>query len=283
MSDAGLRSTEAGSRLRLRAAALALVAALAGLACGREQLLPRPDPLPAHRESGLTEGELERLADIRRFLGPYEQQVLERSLEQLASDPHLARADTEAALSRALSGFGGAAGFCGRLREELEPLVLTGPEVEGPAALAAVVSIDVAHERWLSEAGRERYPSAAALGRAIRDDALADGALDRDAPLGERGRPLFLTDAAALEASRASAARVVCLPGPAAHSYVVARISRAALDAPLRLPTAADGACRPDFTPAAEGAPSGKTCSGHPEYVTRGHPLAAASRLRLSR
>jgi len=63
----------------------------------------------------------------------------------------------------------------------------------------------------------------------------------------------------------------------------VALIPSSALVAPLRVPNAADGACRPKFVLAPAGAPRGETCAGAPEFVTRPVPLGAVSELHLSR
>ena len=251
--------------------------------CGKERLLPRPEPLRVHRDGGLSPRDQTRLADVRRFLGPYEQQVLERTLENLAQDPHLPGSEVEAALTRALSGFGSASDFCARLQRELQSLALTGPEADAPATVALAVSMRDAHERWLSPMGRERYPEPRILARALRDDDIAPGTFASDAPLGVADRPLFVTDAAELAAPGPSAAQRLCLEGPPASSYVVASIPTSALPAPLRVPTAADAVCRPKFTPAPRGARAGITCSGRLEYVTASVPVGAASGFRISR
>jgi hypothetical protein len=245
-------------------------------------MLPRPEPLPAHRESGLSEGEQRRLADVRRFVTPGEQALIERSLEDLARDPRLPQAEVEQALRGALSRLGSASEFCARLARELEPLTLRGAEAAAPEAVAFVASIETVHAAWLSAAGRSRYQESRLLARAIRDGTLEAGALDRGFVLESAPGVVFVTDAEALALPGASAAGRVCLAGPPAASFVVARIPSSALAAPLRVPTAADGACRPNFVLLAADAPRGETCAGAPELVTKPVPLAAVAELRLS-
>jgi hypothetical protein len=258
--------------------------ALASLSCvgsyGRERLLPRPEPLPL---LSLSEDEQRRLGDVRRFLGPYEQGLLERTLENLATDPRLPRAEADAALRRSLAGFVAPATFCERLAGELRGLWLSGPEAKPPAAVAVVVPIDVAHARWLSAAGRQRYREPRELASAIRDDVLEAGSLDLAAPLGDSPDRLFVVDAAAFDGPGPSAARRACLSGSPAPSYVVARIPAERLTGALRIPTTADAVCRPDFEPAPAGATSGLNCAGNPEYVTAPLSVGAAGELRLSR
>jgi hypothetical protein len=252
-------------------------------ACGREHMLPRPEPLAVHAGRGLSEGEQKRLADIRRFLSPFEQEVLEQTLRNLAEDPRLPAGEVDAALKRALSGFGSASGFCDRLARELRPLALTGPLAQAPAKVALAVPIDTAHARWLSEEGRERYPDAPALARALRDAEFEKESVSLTATLGPGGRPLFVTDAAEFEKRGPSAARRLCLSGPPAASYVLALIPSSALPAPLRVPTAADAVCRPKFVLPAPHATAGVTCTGRPEYATAPVGIAAVSEFRLTR
>jgi hypothetical protein len=275
------------ARQAARTFALALAVVLSSLSCvgsyGRERLLPRPDPLPVHAGGSLSEGEQRRLADVRRFLGPYDQELLERTLVNLGTDPRLPRAEVDAALRRALAGFVSPAGFCERLAGELRGLWSSGPEVTPPAHVAVVVPIELAHARWLSPAGRRRYGEPRALASAVRDDAVEPGALDLAASLGDSADRLFVVDAAAFDGPGPSAARRACLSGPPAASYVVVRIPAERLSGALRIPTTADAVCRPLFEPAPVGAASGVNCAGNPEYVTAPLPLGAAGELRLSR
>ena len=265
---------------------LAAIAVLIAACSGRQLRLPRPPPLAVHTGEGLSPAELQQLADIRRFAAPHRQLLLERTLTHLETDPRLPAAAGTAALRRALAAFDPGGEFCDQLRAELRPLVLSGPAVpdeQTPERVALAVSIDRAHAAWLRPEARRRYPKPLDLARAIRDRTLAADATRPDFPLGAAGRPLFVTAATALEGKGPSAAGRLCLPGKPAASYVVAVIPRGALRAPLRVPTAADGACRPRFRPAPGGSPAGRTCSGRPEYVTAPLPLSAAETLRLSR
>lgn len=256
---------------------------LAFAVCGREHMLPRPEPLEIHRETALEADAQRRLGDIRRFLSPQHQAILERSLKDLARDSRLRQEETLAALDRALSRRGAPEDFCDHLAEELRPLRLSGPRAAAPPAAALVVSIDSAYAAWLSQAGRRRYGDARALARAIRDRALAADALDAEHRLGEAEGLVFLSDGAEFERPGPSAARRVCLAGPPTSSYVVAFFPTAELETPLRVPTAADGVCRPDFTLSPADATRGVTCSGFPEFVTAPLRLGDASELRLSR
>jgi hypothetical protein len=245
-------------------------------------MLPRPEPLPELQDSGLGDAEQRALADVRRFVTPGEQALIERSLRDLARDARLPQAAVTGALQRALSGMRPASGFCARLAEELGPLRRSGPEADAPETLAFVASIDDAHGRWLSSAGRSRYAAPAALARALRDDELAPDAFDPGFVPGDAG-VLFLTDAAALLGSGESVAGRVCLSGPPAASFVVAEVPRQALRGALRVPTAADGVCREDFVLSPADARLGRTCSGAPEFVASPVPLGAVSRFRLAR
>jgi hypothetical protein len=231
----------------------------------------------------LTSREQTRLADIRRFLSPREQQVLERTLGDLVRDPRLPADEVEAALQRALSGFGSAAAFCDRLASELRPLALSGPPADAPAMVAFAVPIATAHERWLSPAGSRRYRDARALARAIRDGELEAGSFAPDTPLDAPGRAFFVTDAAVFDSPGPSAARRLCLSGPPAPSYVLALIASTALPAPLRVPTAADAVCRADFDLPPPDARAGTNCGGSPEFVTAPPTLGDVSEFRLSR
>lgn len=246
-------------------------------------MLPRPAPLAVHAQSGLTSGEQNRLADVRRFLSPSDQQLLEDSLDHLANDPHLPQAEVEAALKRSLSLFVSADGFCERLAEELHGLVLTGPPALAPPNVAFAVSIDTAWSEWLSGAGRDRYADSMSLARAIRDGEIERSSFDSTASLCSGCRPLFVTDAAEFDERGPSAAQRLCLSGPVAPSYVVAILPASELPAPLRVPTAADAVCRPRHTPAAPDARAGRTCSGRPEYVTEPVAVGAVREFRLSR
>ena len=252
-------------------------------ACGRERALPRPEPLPVHAGGGLTQREQTRLADIRRFLSPFDQEVLERTLDHLARDPHLPAGAVESALKRALSGWGSADAFCDRLGGELRALELTGPIAPAPARVAFAVPTATAHSDWLSGAGRVRYPDPQSLARAIRDGELRPGSFDPSAPLCASCRPLFVTDAAEFDERGPSAAQRLCLSGPPARSYVVAIIPTSDLSTPPRVPTAADAVCRQRFTPAPPNARMGTTCSGRPEYVTQPLTVGAVREFRLSR
>ena len=79
------------ARRAARSIAAAAGIALASLSCvgsyGRERLLPRPEPLPVHAGGSLSEDEQRRLADVRRFLGPYDQEVLERGVFEIVTGP----------------------------------------------------------------------------------------------------------------------------------------------------------------------------------------------------
>jgi hypothetical protein len=94
---------------------------------------------------------------------------------------------------------------------------------------------------------------------------------------------LFAVDAASLEGPGPSSGRRACLSGPPTESYGIAIVPAASLGRPLRVPTAADGVCRPGFAlPPAEAA-RGRTCGGAPEFVTGPLRLGAATELRLVR
>ncbi len=256
--------------------------------CGRERLLPRPEPLAVHRDAELGLWEQRKLADIRRFLPPAEQLLLEQTLVNLEADPRLPRDETRAALKRALSGLRAAAGFCDRLRDELRSLRLVGsPVATPPVSVGTAVSIAFAHERWLSSAGRQRYPEPLDLARAIRDGEL--GALENDdtfapdAPLLDADGPLFVTDAALLARRVPTPAQALCLGGPPARSYVVVTLESVELGSPLRIPTAADAVCRPRFVLPPADADRGETCAGVPEFVTSAQTVAKVREFRLSR
>jgi len=265
-------------RLSILACAILLAAG-----CGREYMLPRPEPLEVHRGTALDSGAQRRLADIRRFLSPEQQAVLERSLTDLARDPRMPEDEVLSAIERALSGRPAPEAFCGRLAAELAPLRLSGPEVVPPDRVAFVASIDDVYANWLSGSGRREYEDARALGRAIRDHALAPGALDPEVRIGGSEELAFVTDGAEFDRPGPSAARRVCLAGPPTASYVVAFWDPAQVRASLRVPTAADGLCRPDFTLAPADATVGVTCSGRPEFVTGPLRLGDAVEIRLSR
>ncbi|NNL85877.1 MAG: hypothetical protein HKP27_09505, partial [Myxococcales bacterium] len=113
--------------------------------------------MAVHASGELSAGQLKRLGDIRRFLAPADQAQLERTMTQLAEDPNLDPKIGEQALQRALSGFSGADGFCEELRRELVAHRYTGPRALAPERVAFAVPIREAHERWLSDAGRDRY------------------------------------------------------------------------------------------------------------------------------
>lgn len=250
---------------------------------GRERLLPRPAPLAIHGASDLDEDEQQRLADIRRFLSPSEQELLEETLKNLAADPRLPEHAGESALKRALSGVMTPSGFCSRLADELRPLALTGPRAAAPETIAFAVPIEYAHAHWLSSAGRSRYRDSRDLARAVRDGEVAAGSFDTSAYLGQNDGPLFVTDAAEFDRSGPSAARRLCLWGPPSSSYVIAIVPTAKLETPLRVPTAADAVCRPHFTLAPPDADRGVTCSGRPEFVTRNERLEVVAEFRLTR
>lgn len=252
--------------------------------CGRERLLPRPEPLPALEEAGLGAWEERKLDDIRRFLPPDEQLLLEQTLVNLETDSRLPRDETRAALKRALSGLPSSAGFCDRLREELRPLRLTGsPVARPPAQVATAVPIRFAHENWLSPAGRQRYPEPLDLARAIRDDELAADAFALSSPIVAADSPLFLTDAAELHQRTPTPAQGLCLTGPPSPSYFVVTLESDELGAPLRIPTAADAVCRPNFVLPPAGAERGQTCAGLSQYVTSSQTLVKVREFRLSR
>jgi hypothetical protein len=239
--------------------------------------------MAVHTDGSFTASEQRRLADVRRFLSPYEQQLVEETLRHLAEDRRLPPGAADAALHRTLAARPRPKDFCPRLAEELRALELHGPAVEGPEEVGLALSIDAAFERWLSDAGRKRLGDAAGLARALRDGETRAEDFETSAWLDTGERPLFLTDAASFEPGGASAARIQCLTGPPSRSYVVAVISTARLRSALRIPTAADAVCRPDFQLAPADAPAGLTCSGHPEYVTTPHTLDTATRFHLSR
>ena len=245
-------------------------------------MLPRPDPLEAYRGAALSEADQRRLADIRRFLPPQEQALLERSLEDLARDPRLPRADVDAAVARALAARPKPEAFCRALARELAPLRLSGPVAEAPARVAVVVPIEAAFAGWLSPAGRRHHADARALARALRDGRLAPEDLAAELRLGEEGT-LFVVDAAALAGPGPSAGGRACIGGPPTESYAIASLPAEALDHPLRVPTAADGVCRPGFALPPAQATRGQTCGGAPEFVTEPLRLGAATELRLAR
>jgi hypothetical protein len=256
--------------------------------CGRERLLPRPEPLDVHEDADLGPWERRKLADIRRFLPPAEQLVLEQTLVNLETDSRLPRAETRAGLKRALSGLPGSAGFCDRLRQELRSLRLAGPPiVDPPPRVGTAVPIHFAHEHWLSASGRERYPEPIDLARAIRDDEL--GPLeDNDtfapgAALIDADSPLFLTDAEPLSRRTPTPAQGLCLGGQPAPSYVVVVLETAELESPLRIPTAADAVCRANFVLPPADALRGETCAGLPQYVTHSQSVSKVRGMRLSR
>ena len=268
-------------------AALAVAALLLVPACrniGKERLLPRPEPMAVHADGALSAGKQRRLADIRRFLDPLEQQLLEQTIENLAVDERLPEGAGDEALIRAIDRtVGNAAGFCGRFVDELRPLMLRGPEAAGPEKIAYAIRIDDAYERWITEAARSRFETPLDLGRAIRDRKLERGAFNPSAPLGTPGDPLFVTDAAEFDKKGPSAAGRMCLPGKPAHSYVIAIVPASALSSPLRVPTAADGACIARFQLPPQGATAGETCTGRPQYVTATPTLEVVEEFRLSR
>jgi len=237
-----------------------------------------------HADSAtLSKGDQSRLANVRRFLDPYEAGLLERSLYQLDEETRLPEGASDEALKRALSGFSEAKGFCDRFVEELKPLTLQGPEATPPEWVATAVSIDEAYDAWLTNSARKQFDEPIELARALRDGKVGAEVFDRGVQIGAADRPLFLTDAAEFDKKGPSAAGRLCLPGRPAQSYVLAIIPLAALAGPLRVPTAADGACRPRFTLSAPDATMGQTCTGRPEYVTNPLTLSAVEEFRLSR
>ncbi len=272
------------TRLLLLPLLLSACAACLAADCGRERLLPRPAPLAVHTDSGLSQGEQRRLADIRRFLPPAEQHVLEATLANLASDPRLPAGEAEAGLKRALSGGAAAAGFCDRLRTELQSLRLSGEVAPAPPArVATAVPIAYAHEHWLSAAARRRFAEPVDLARAIRDGELPADAFAADAPLLEWNAPLFLTDAAELEQRGSPIAHRLCLGGQPAHSYVVVVFLTEELGSPLRVPTAGDAICLPGFVLPGPDADMGETCTGLSQFVTQMQRVGNVKELRLAR
>ncbi len=251
---------------------------------GRERLLPRPEPMAVHADGALSAGKQRRLADIRRFLDPLEQQLLEQTIENLAVDERLPEGAGDEALLRAINRtVNNAEGFCDTFVDELRPLMLMGPQAAAPEKVAFAMRIDDAYERWITPATRERFETPLDLGRAIRDRKLALDAFDASAPLGTPGDPLFVTDAAEFDKKGPSAAGRMCLPGKPAHSYVIAIIPVGALSSPLRVPTAADGACIPRFELPPQGATGGDTCTGRPQFATATPSLSVVEEFRLSR
>ncbi len=266
----------------LAATALGTLVAWSGCS-GQARQLPRPEPMAVHANSTLSDSEQKKLGDIRRFLGPREQALLERSIEDLANDPRVPDGTGDAALSRALGRMGGVSNFCDRFVEELASATLQGPEAAAaPDRVAFAVSTEEAYERWVTDATRARFASSLELGRAIRAGELDANAFDSAAPVGTPGRPLFVTDASVFEAKGASAAGILCLAGQPAPSYVVAVIPTAKLGS-VRVPTAADGACRPRFELSAPDATAGATCTGRPEFVTATPTLGAVESFQISR
>ncbi len=242
--------------------------------------------MAVHEDAGLGIWEQRKLADIRRFLPPAEQALLEQTLLNLETDSRLSQEGTRAALKRALSGLPTSAGFCEALSDELSSLRLTGsPVPDPPAEVGTAVSLLDAHENWLSAAGRRRYPEPLDLGRAIRDDELGDwqDVFDLAAPLAGEGQVFFVTDADSLAQRSPTPAQGLCLGGAPAPSYVVVTLETAELGAPLRIPTAADAVCRPKFVLPPANATRGQTCAGLPEYVTAPQPVGKVRVFRLSR
>ena len=242
--------------------------------------------MAVHEDAGLGPWEERKLADIRRFLPPAEQEVLEQTLLNLETDSRLPREETRAALKRALSGLPSSAGFCEALADELRGLRLTGdPVPDPPARVGTAVSLLDAHEHWLSPAGRRRYPEPMDLGRAIRDDELGDwtAVFDLDALLASGEEVLFVTDADSLAQRSPPPAQGLCLGGAPAPSYVVVTFETAELGAPLRIPTAADAVCRARFVLPPADATRGETCAGFPEYATAPQRIGQVRAFRLSR
>jgi len=248
--------------------------------------LPPPPPLPAAVGQALAPGDEARLAKLRIALAPAEQQLLERSLEQLAADPRIPPAETRSAVGRALDAGGAPEGFCDRLVGALAAWQLRGDPAEAPARLAVAVPIADAHRRFLTAAGRARHPDPVALSRAVRDGALQPDDFGPDVFLVAGDRPTFATDAAVFERpapGSGGAGAKLCLSGPPSDSYLIAYVPTARLASAPRVPTAADGICRPRFTPAPPGARSGTTCTGAPEYAVPPLRVADAERFSLSR
>ncbi len=144
------------------------------------------------------------------------------------------------------------------------------------------MSTEEAYERWISDATRARYATPRDFGRALRAGELGETAFATSAALGTPGAPMFVTDAAEFEDKGTGAAGILCLPGQPAPSYVVAIVSREKIGA-LRVPTAADGACRPRFQLPPQDDTVGTTCSGRPEYVAASPTVGAVEEFRLSR
>jgi len=238
--------------------------------------------MEAHRDAHLSDSAQRRLADIRRFLPPQQQELVERSLEDLARDPRLPRAEVDAAVARALAARPSPEEFCPTLVHELASLRLSGPVADAPTRVAVVVPIEAAFVDWLSPTGRRSYRDSRALARALRDGRVAPGELAAEHPLGE-GDVLFVVDAGALDGPGPSAGRRACLSGPPTESYAIARVPAASLGSSLRVPTAADGVCRPGFGLPSATATQGLTCGGAPEFVTEPLRLGAATELRLAR
>lgn len=273
------------SGCRTRWAGLCAAAAIAGLGCsGQARQLPRPEPMAVHTDGAISESKQRRLSDIRRFLGPKEQQLLERTIEDLAADERLPEGAGDAALERAIGRTGPNVGrFCDHFVRELEGLTLKGPVAAAPEKVAVAVSTEDAYRRWASQATRARYPTPLEFGRAVRSGEIDGSAFNASASLGTPGAPLFLTDAAEFDKKGTGAAGIMCLPGEPAPSYVVAILSSDKLAGPVRVPTAADGACRPRFQRSAPDATAGTTCSGRPEFVAAATPVGAVEAFRLSR
>jgi len=248
--------------------------------------LPPPPPLPAAVGQAIAPGDEARLSKVRIALPPSDQQLLERSLEQLTADPRIPQAETRSAVGRALDAGGAPEGFCDRLVGELAAWQLRGDAADAPALLAVAVPISDAHRRFLTAEGRARYADPIALSRAARDGALQPDDFGPDVFLVAGDRPTFVTDADVFERpapGSGGAGAKLCLSGAPTDSYLIAYVPAARLASPPRVPTAADGVCRPRFTPAAPGARAGVTCTGSPEYVVPALRVGDAERFGLSR
>jgi len=248
--------------------------------------LPPPPPLPEAVGRSLAPGDAERLAKVRIALPPSEQQLLERSLDQLAADPRIPPQETRAAVTRALDAGGAPEGFCDRLVAELAAWQLRGDAAAAPDELAVAVAIGEAYTRFLTAAGRSRYASPVALARALRDGQLQPDDFGPDVFLVAGDRPTLVTDASVFTnpaPGGSGAGAKLCIPGPPSDSYLVAYVPTSRLATPPRVPTAADGMCRARFAPAPPGARAGATCNGSPEYAVPALRVGDAVRFGLSR
>ncbi|HVP30434.1 MAG TPA: hypothetical protein VMW35_14860 [Myxococcota bacterium] len=272
--------------MRRAARPFLVAAALLAAACARYQRLPPPPPLPEPVQRVVAPADEPRLSHIRIQLGPSDQQLLERTLDLLAADPRVPPEATREAVTRALDSVGSAEGFCDRLVVELASWQLRGQPAQAPAEVAVAVPIADAYRRFVTAAGRSRYADAIALSRAVRDGQLQPDDFGPDVFLVAGDRPTIVTDAIVFMQpvpGAGGAGDKLCLSGAPTESYLIAYVPTSRLAAPPRVPTAADGACRPKFTPAPPDATMGHTCTGSPEFAVPALRVGDATHFSLSR